>query len=172
MCKNIVHFTEYEDNNDDEKDCISDTTWEKSDVRKWLNIDFYSKASNDSEKKNVVHSLITNDSSTINRSWNTVGGKNTTDYVFLLSYQEFVKYLHGTFKVHAYPTGYACAKNPWMMPPPNENMAFSWWLRSPGQYQFFAASYLDGYIEMGLQSGRIDHIIGVRPAIWVNATAI
>ncbi|MCL1997965.1 MAG: DUF6273 domain-containing protein, partial [Turicibacter sp.] len=65
----------------------TDITWENCTLRDYLNKDFYNKLS---DKGRIVQSTIKND----NNPWfDTSGGNNTTDNIFLLSIEEVVKYL-------------------------------------------------------------------------------
>ncbi len=60
---------------------LSYTTWEDSDLRKWLNDDFYKNAFSDAERTQIVSTSSENND-----------GQNTEDYVYLLSFQEFLSY--------------------------------------------------------------------------------
>lgn len=57
------------------------TTWEDSDLRKWLNNEFYDNAFSDTEREQIVSVLLEN-----------IDGQNTEDYVYLLSFNEFLSY--------------------------------------------------------------------------------
>ena len=57
------------------------TTWEDSDLRKWLNNEFYDNAFSDTERAQIVSALLEN-----------IDGQNTEDYVYLLSFNEFLSY--------------------------------------------------------------------------------
>ena len=70
----------------------------RSDIRKWLNNDFYNTAFNVSQKKNIKKSVLSN------LGYNTLIGTSgyecydyemTQDYVFLLSYDEFINTKYG-----------------------------------------------------------------------------
>ena len=60
-------------------------TWETSDIRKWLNNEFYTTAFNKTEKAKIQTSLIKNED---NSEYGTSGGNDTEDKVFLLSEKE------------------------------------------------------------------------------------
>ena len=62
-----------------------DVTWETSDIRQWLNNEFYTTAFNKSEKAKIQTSLIKNED---NSEYGTSGGNDTEDKVFLLSEKE------------------------------------------------------------------------------------
>ena len=67
----------------------TDITWEKSSIRQWLNDDFYDDAFDADEQRGIVKVKLSNPN---NACWGTKGGKDTEDYVFLLSAEEILKY--------------------------------------------------------------------------------
>ena len=112
-------------------------TWEKCTLRTWLNNDFYNEF-NDDEKAMIEK---THNSNPDNSEYNTDGGSDTDDYVFLLSLDEAEKV--------------------------DENIRATgswWWLRSPGYTQSTAAGVDSG--GSLLTFGRVVHFEdGVRPAL-------
>lgn len=144
-----------------------DITWEQSTIRSWLNgygssenkqsIDYTSSnfiksAFTDEEKAKIPKVTVVNGK---NPKYNTPGGNNTQDYVFLLSINE-VKTL---LPLYVDSQNNMCTKI---------HCKAIWWLRSPGYYTNYAASvmhsgvlYTDGY-------GVSYYDIGVRPALWLN----
>lgn len=60
-------------------------TWETSDIRRWLNEDFYKIAFNSMEQKKIVDTLVRTENNSI---YGTDGGNDTKDKVFLLSIEE------------------------------------------------------------------------------------
>jgi len=67
----------------------NDITWEECELRSWLNNDFYNTSFIDNEKQLIKKShLINND----NIVWETLGGSDTDDNVFILSLDEIAKY--------------------------------------------------------------------------------
>ena len=63
-------------------------TWETSTLRKWLNEDFYNLAFNDIEKKSIIKNLTKIDTGSGGNS-----GRDTYDYVTLLSHKDLIDYL-------------------------------------------------------------------------------
>lgn len=57
------------------------TTWKDSQMRQWLNEDFYETAFDNAEKKDILTAAVANDN-----------GGDTEDKVYLLSHQEFLAY--------------------------------------------------------------------------------
>ena len=60
-------------------------TWETCTLRTWLNSDFYNSAFNSSEQSAIKTSTVVNDD---NPYYDTEGGNNTSDKIFLLSIDE------------------------------------------------------------------------------------
>ena len=135
----------------------SDTTWETCSLRKWLNNDFYKMAFNEKEQKAIISTNLSNGKDQCNPEWDTYGGNDTTDKVFLLSYQEVLKYLPEEKSRKCFMSSYAkslVGVNIWI-------------LRSPGAEQDCVASVgsegeLYGHGEVWQVPDSI------RPAIWVD----
>lgn len=67
-------------------------TWEDCSLRRYLNDTFYNSF-NEQDKNCILETEIDNGQSIYyDSSFVTVGGNNTTDHIFLLSYDEFKKY--------------------------------------------------------------------------------
>jgi hypothetical protein len=125
-------------------------TWETSDIRSWLNDDFYDSSFTAAERSEIVQTTITNPD---NLMYGTPGGNDTNDNVFLLSVDEAKNYFSNAADRVAY---YRVA----------ESVAW-FWLRSPGYYDYFAAGVGDfGYVVDSLNG--VYGISGVRPAMWVT----
>ena len=153
----------------------TDVTWEKCTLRTWLNDTFYNKAFSADEQAAILTTNVDNSKSQCYSGWNTSGGNNTQDKVFLLSYAEANKYFGVTYnnssntKSRVAPTAYAIAQGT------GKNSSYKtadgidagWWrLRSPGVSQYDAAYVsTDG----SLYANRVNVGSGsVRPALWVN----
>lgn len=154
-------------------------TWETCTLRTWLNSTFYNKAFSSAEQAAILTTDVDNSKNQCYSGWNTSGGNNTQDKVFLLSYAEANKYFGAknwqnngatdNVKSRVAPTVYAIAQGA------GKNSSYKtaddigaglWWLRSPGYYQDFAAYvYADG--SLSYRSVRSD-TGSVRPALWVN----
>ena len=66
-------------------DVEKDITWENCTLRYWLNNTFYNTVFSSSEKSYIDNTFVINND---NASYNTSGGNNTYDNVFLLSIDE------------------------------------------------------------------------------------
>ncbi len=110
-----------------------DVTWADSDVRTWLNTDFFEQAFSPEEQARIpAVSVHTPD----NVRFNAKGGPDTVDRVFLLSTEEaetLIPDVHSrirTFQTGASPAN--AAGTPGSGSPGSDTAAVSWLLRSPG----------------------------------------
>ena len=147
ITKNIIEQRPY---NDEE----ANVTWETCTLRAYLNGEFLKKFSTQERAKICKIENVNFD----NPWYETSGGSNTTDKVFLLSIEEVKKYF-GDIQ----PNEERAARI-------RNDRAF-WWLRSPGQHQDYAAYVsLDGKVPiLGLVVSSIgEGTNGVRPALWLK----
>ena len=137
----------------------SHTTWESCTLRKWLNNDFFRAAfPNDEERKRIVEVTVPADD---NPQYDVDSGNDVQDNIFLLNIAEVNKY--DTARV-CKPTAYAVACNAHTGVYGNS----SWWLRSPGRTQGYAA-YVDSDGEISCKGLYVDYrSIAVRPAMWIE----
>ena len=148
-------------------------TWETSTLRAWLNDEFYNTNFTDEDKVRILFSEIENPD---NVRYETKGGNNTQDYVFLLSHDELKTYFKGD-KYFTYPTQYAIDED--VMVGYETSYAW-WWLRSPGFYQDMVAVCATRDADVSLvEFGRdVDMLevgtyvtnrrMGLRPAVWID----
>lgn len=74
-------------------------TWETSDLRKWLNDDFYNEAFDKDEQQFIYETKVENP----DNHWTGVeGGNDTIDKVYLLSFDEICKYFSICWQVGGY----------------------------------------------------------------------
>ena len=158
-------------------------TWETCTLRTWLNSTFYNKAFSSAEQAAILTTNVDNSKSQCCSGWNTSGGNNTQDKVFLLSYAEANKYFGVEYwknngatdnvRSRVAPTAYAIAQGAWTShfdKTVDSTGAGWWWLRSPG-YSQSKAAYVDadgslhGNYYVTFASG------SVRPALWVDIDA-
>ena len=140
---------------------FEDVTWETSDIRQWLNNEFYTTAFNKTEKAKIQTSLIKNED---NSEYGTSGGNDTEDKVFLLSEKEAETLFSDEEERIAKATEYAEKSGVYV----NKEKAAWWWLRSPGGYSDGAAVVsCSGWV---YGSGDDVHYCGdgVRPALHLN----
>ena len=138
-----------------------DVTWETSDIRQWLNNEFYTTAFNKAEKAKIQTSLIKNED---NSEYGTSGGNDTEDKVFLLSEKEADTLFSDEEERIAKATEYAEKSGVYV----NKEKAAWWWLRSPGYSSRDAAGVgSHGWVD---RSGYnvSSYFDGVRPALHLN----
>ncbi len=154
-------------------------TWETSYIRSWLNEIFYEKVFNDSEKKWILKSKVIVQS---NPYWPGIKqGKNTSDYLFLLSAAEAKSYIREPKDRGARPTEYALTKD--VVTSPKYDGNAWWWLRTagaldeddedgPDRYMLYvdSDSTVDRYGEHG-ENSNIYMAAGVRPSMWVDVSS-
>lgn len=189
-----------------EKKAFNDTDtavyWSQSTLRTWLNEDFINEAFSDSEKELIVTSTLNNPGSSqyfaeFGKSGGTATGNNTADRVFLLSFDDVLKY-YDPVKVEKYYV-YAspeliCQATPasgienvsmdeleyrmfyeeegWPEECLNESGA-GWFLRSHGINgdDVMSVGYDGGvrgyYFQIGADFENVTFEGGVRPAMWI-----
>ena len=140
---------------------LEDVTWETSDIRQWLNNEFYTTAFNKAEKARIQTSLIKNED---NSGYGTNAGNDTEDKVFLLSEKEAETLFSNEEERIAKATGYAEKSGVYV----NEKKESMWWLRSPGSDGNYAA-VVDDYGWVYRYGGSVYfYEYGVRPALHLN----
>lgn len=133
-------------------------TWEKSDIRKWLNDDFMTIAFSE-EEKNAI--LTVNISTYDNKGVD--GGADTLDAIFLLSSGEVALFLSDDELRTALPTKVATSLGTLSIN--QETGACDWWLRDPNSSSStVSVSMYDGMV----YNTYCDAIGGVRPAMWIK----
>lgn len=80
-----------------------DGTWENSELRRWLNADFYKWAFSTYEQSFVFSTVVVNEG---NKYQRIDGGNDTSDKVFLLSFEEIQKYFDFDDYDSTYMAGY------------------------------------------------------------------
>ena len=140
---------------------LEEVTWETSDIRQWLNNEFYTTAFNKTEKAKIQTSLTKNED---NSKYGTSGGNDTEDKVFLLSEKEAETLFSNDEEKIAKATEYAEKSVVYV----NEEKAVLWWLRSPGLYGSSAAVVGSlGWVNRDGSNVDSSHA-GVRPALHLN----
>ena len=160
-----------------------DITWVDSEIRKYLNGEFYDKFK-DSDKSKIIP--VTN-KNLDNQWYGSNGGKESKDKIFLLSLEEVVcKYFGDSSELLNNPR-----KNQryWFERKDKNNSKrgatfegswWWWWLRSPGRNNVKAV-YIWGDGNIGIQGNNIlkcninscfhpngDVRGGIRPALWLK----
>ena len=167
----VLDFRTYHDD-------FIDVTWEHSDIRRWLNRDFYSQFTV-AERAQIIEVEVIND----DNLWEprTPGGRDTMDKIFLLSVEEVVRYFGDSGEL-AIPRSRDDFQDGWgffdefddnrKARLKDSDFAAPWWLRSPGSVSVFAAFVdSDGSVFVNSPVG-VDNEIGVRPTLWISIATI
>ena len=129
--------------------------WEESDIRRWLNDDFYTTVFNNIEQKKVVNTLVRTSQKTYLGPYDY-----TEDKVFLLSEEEISHVFKYFEERKAKETEYA--KEMWKYV--DEEISSSWWVRYE-KGLWITIVDCDGHSKTGYNCNRYN---GVRPALWVK----
>ena len=151
LAKNILDRQQYHGT-------FSAVTWEKSDLRAWLNDSFYTAAFSAAEKARIAETVNENPGNPFNGRG---GGNDTADRVFLLCYDDVVNASYGfseDFEAHdgariGTSSAYAAGEVDW------------WWLRTPGTKTGMAMVIDD--TGAATLSYDVSASFGVRPALWI-----
>ncbi len=145
--------------------------WQACTLRAWLNQDFYTNAFSGEEQKAILRKEVDNSLRQGNSAWGISGGNNTTDNVFLLSYQEAEAYLADAQNRMCIPTDYAIARGA-LAKDAGEGAQLScwWWLRSPGSASTRAS-------RIGTNGSRTEDDVTtenvcIRPVLWLDLSSI
>ncbi|MCD7743157.1 MAG: S-layer homology domain-containing protein [Oscillospiraceae bacterium] len=148
LCDSVVETRAYQADG-------SAVTWETSDIRAYLNGEFYETTFSEAEQALIVETEIQNAS---NLHYGINGGNSTTDSVFLLSLDEAENYLSGTDLIIATD---------------DAGTAVWWYLRSPGEATDVAAGVSSaGVIDYHGTATGVAGEDAIRPAMWVSAAAL
>jgi len=153
------------------------TTWENCTLRNWLNGTFYNTAFSSAEQGAVVSQTVVNED---NPYYNTEGGNNTNDNVYLLSIGEVTdsslgfceEYSTDSKSRQVQASDYSHAMGAYTNSSTEYQGNCLWWLRSPGidtGYAAYVISY--GYVYRdGCYVGRGDNDALV-PALHINLSS-
>lgn len=145
-----------------------DVTWEKCELRSWLNGVFINKAFSATEQSAIMTTTVDNSKEQGNSDWNTSGGNNTEDKLFLLSYSETERYFLNNDYRKCAPTDYAIAREAFANPDYTIDGRATgyWWLRSPGEKQKYVM-FVNFAGKRNSMTGKSE-VVCVRPAFWIN----
>ena len=173
--------------------CAGDVAWEESDVRKWLNEDFYEASFSENERASIYEVGLETREPGYSRYL------TTKDHVFLLALADLGKYFEMEYWDETYNVGSACyelmtpatafaeANGAWNITMNNKSgkqlvtehpelmgvVTCEWWLRETGAFCSYKGGTIGNYYwEPGDVLTNHYHPcdmegIGIRPAIWV-----
>lgn len=150
-------------------------SWENSTLRKWLNNEFISKAFDQEERAAILTKTISNPD---NADYGTDSGKDTTDRVFLLSYEEAVYYFPSKTSRQGTPTEY-CKEQGCYDPvkygqehgtevSPEAVGHTWWWLRTAGADENQTCNVVAKGSASTYGARKTSDDGAVRPAMWVQ----
>ena len=154
----------------------ANVTWETCTLRTWLNSVFLNSAFSTDEQKAILTTEVDNSEVQGNSKWNTNGGNNTQDKLFLLSYAEANSLFSNDDARMCAPTAYAIEQGAFAAAysyKVNGMASGWWWLRSPGPSSSPFTYVLAGG-EFGIINQQIinaNYNCAVRPAFWIDLEA-
>lgn len=138
--------------------------WKDSVVRSNLNEFFINAAFSEAEKAAIQVTEVDNSAAQGFAPWKN-SSDITMDQIFLLSYQEVLRYLPNENDRKCEP----CSLLKAIASVPESGYVW-WWLRSPGSTAEYATCVLDnGMLSSGVN---VNRGCGYRPALWVDASVI
>ncbi len=139
----------------------NDVTWEGCSLRKWLNSMFLNKAFDENERKSILTTTVNAEK---NPRFDSEPGNDTKDKIFLLSVSEVESYFPNDDDRVVKASVYAMNNVGYV----NEDVNWSWWLRTPGSRgRFVSFVNVDGSIYLeGTDVVSINFM--VRPAMWLE----
>jgi hypothetical protein len=166
ISKDVTHKKRYNETKDD-------VTWETCTLRKWLNEDFLGTF-NREEQSRIILTTNLNEN---NQWYDTAGGNQTQDRIFLLSISEVIKYFGDSGDLTQRPNNkrmyqgksYAIVDEFSSARISEHNGSrSSWWLRSSG-YSNNHAVLIDKSGDLGIAGLYVSHDrVGAHPALWLN----
>jgi len=105
---------------------IPSNSWEHSNIRKWLNSEFFNISFDEFDQKRILTTKILNDEDSA--YYKKIIGKPTDEKAFLASHKEIQHFKHGC----AVTTDYARARGAYSSTSSSHTGHGDWWLRSPG----------------------------------------
>ena len=136
------------------------SSWQDSDIRKWLNGEFFNNAFSPEEKQSIVTTQL--NISYKRRSDNAITGYTVRDKVFLLSGEEADKYFKDNADRMCSPTNHAVKNGVWK----SKDNSCWWWLRSSQKGEGPAVD-AGGFIHFESAQHNIKNY-AVRPAMVVQ----
>jgi hypothetical protein len=146
-----------------------DITWEDSELRSYLNNEFYNRFNAVDRERIVETKIINND----NQWYGISGGNDTMDKIFLLSLHEIVSYFGDSGQLRNRPANALYISdqfNSSRIVTRGDGSSAWWWLRSPGDYSATASFvYGNGRIGIDDRDGKgVASAGGIRPALWLK----
>lgn len=140
------------------------SSWSLSNIRKFLNEDFYNMAFSDLEKQKILTTEVDNSVDSTGVNDYNIAGDPTYDKLFLLSYKEVTTYFESDSDRLAYGSDYA--KSQGLVTSRNDKC--SWYLRSA--YDHDQVRYVNSYSKDNLSYNETGiNSIGIRVSCYINS---
>ena len=161
----------YNENYSGTKDGHYANNYEYSEIRAWLNNDFYNSAFA-LGNSHIQTTTVNNRASTTNSKYNSYACANTEDKVFLPSYQDYINDSYGFSTStssnntrYCRTTDWARARRAWSS---TGSYNGHYWTRSPRSDHDYSAWYVryDGYLDVNHRYVE-ERYVSVRPAIKI-----
>ena len=176
LCESIIANKRYNEYYEGTKNGVYANNYKKSEIRAWLNNEFYNTAFNTLQQELIQTTEVDNSVYSTGYSSNPYTCANTNDKIFLPSYREMVNTAYGFRGDYtAYDTArrrltsdYSRATGVWMDTGTSYYGNGYWWLRSPYYNSSYYARYVhyDGIIS---NSNYVNSTyIGVVPALKIR----
>ncbi|HHU81244.1 MAG TPA: hypothetical protein GXZ35_07980, partial [Acholeplasmataceae bacterium] len=166
LCESIIANKRYDD---------PSNNYKESEIRAWLNDQFYNTAFTNLQKQLVITTEVDNSVYSTGYDPNAYACENTFDKVFLLSYREVTNSSYGfSSDSSAYDTARQKVTSDYSRATGADTTTSSpyygngfWWLRSPGSSNSLIARYLNnaGYVYIGAVNYTYN---GVVPALKIK----
>ena len=137
--------------------------YKNSEIRQWLNGDFFASSFSENEKKQIFCVKVDNSVNSTGYEVNKCACENSDEKIFLLSYKELIGFLPQKQDRQSICTEFA--KTSGVLTYKNNNG--DWWLRSPNnndEWKVRTVSY-DGGTYLTPTN---NNFTGIRPALWIN----
>lgn len=175
LCESIIANKRYNEYYEGTKNGVYANNYKESEIRAWLNDEFYNTAFNTLQQELIQITEVDNSVYSTGFSSNPYTCANTNDKIFLPSYREMVNTAYGfSSNSSDYDTArrrltsdYSRATGVWMDAYTGYYGNGYWWLRSPLDLYSYLARYVsyDGYIDGNYV---YNSNIGVVPALVID----
>ncbi|MBR5657931.1 MAG: hypothetical protein IKX10_00865 [Lachnospiraceae bacterium] len=167
VSKDILDFRAYDDG--------THTTWADSTLRAWLNSEFLNTAFSAEEKAKIFDTTNKTIGSIVE---DTVGSSTSTEKVFILSKEDVLQYYVETPHCTIYALEAPELRGdymPWIVDAEDQNWYNCWARTNGGSEAGIARGYNAAAIDNSgdeIFSKTTTKLAGVRPAMWIDASAI
>ena len=151
ITKDIIEFLSYDPYMNDPEKMGGSITWETSAVRKWLNEDFINTCFSEEEQSMILETMVV---TADNPKYGTSGGNDTKDKLFIMEYDEVMKYFETDEARKA-------------VAPANPEHS-SYFLRTPGREANMVMNVAaDGKFVKDEAGQNVWYTSGIRPVMWI-----